>query len=181
MLNTMPETAVNKLILMFVFEKMEIPLSNSSIIDICTHRNAWLNYMECEEIIMQLMGTKLIYKASEHSSEPYYALTFEGRNCLSMFYNMIPQSLRDEISNYCKLNIQNIKRRQEYVSKYEKMADGGYTATFTIREPLLGTLFEMSVKMDSRTSAINATKKWIDKAPEIYEAIFVNLLTDEEK
>ena len=179
-MDVMPESATNKLILMFVLEKMEIPLTNSSIIDICTHRNTWLNYMECEEVIAQLMDTKLIYQPSEHSHEAYYTLTYEGRNCLAMFYNKIPQSLRDEISTYCKLNIQNIKRRQEYVSKYEKMADGSYTAIFTIREPLLGTLFEMSVKMDSRTSAINATKKWIDKAPEIYESIFINLLSDEE-
>ena len=176
----MPESAINKLILMFVLDKMEIPLSNSSIIDICTHRNSWLSYLECEEIIPTLLDNKLIYIPSEHASEPYYTLTYEGRNCLAMFFNKIPQKLREEISLYCKTNIQNIKRRQEYVSKYEKMADGSYVATFTIREPIMGTLFEMVVKMDSRASAISATKKWIDKAPEVYESIFVNLLTTED-
>ena len=42
-----PDETVNKLILLFVLDQMEIPLTENSIIDICTSRNDWLNYMEC--------------------------------------------------------------------------------------------------------------------------------------
>ena len=96
-----------------------------------------------------------------------------------MFFQNIPITLRDEISEFAKLNIQHIKRNQEYVSTYTKMADGSYLTTFTIRDPhLQQALFEIKIKMESRSQAINACKRWIDKAPDIYESVFIGLIAD---
>ena len=55
-------STVNKLILLFVMDKMEIPLTENSILDICSSRNNWLNYMECKELLYQLLETKFLYK-----------------------------------------------------------------------------------------------------------------------
>ena len=41
------ETSVNKLILLFVFDKMESALSERTIVEMCTTGNGWLNYMDC--------------------------------------------------------------------------------------------------------------------------------------
>lgn len=173
-----PDTITKKLILLFLMEKMEIPLTENSIMDICTNRK-WLTYMDCKEVLIQLLKTKLIYNPQIHNNEPCYQLTYEGTSCVSLFFHKIPASIRDEISSYAKLNIQHIKRRQEYVSSYDKMADGSYMVTFAIREPHLAqTLFEIKMKMPNRSTAINSTKKWIDKAPEVYEFIFESLLNE---
>jgi len=40
------ETSVNKLIVLFVFDKMESALSQRTIIEMCTAGNNWLNYMD---------------------------------------------------------------------------------------------------------------------------------------
>ena len=40
------ETSVNKLILLFVFDKMESALSERTIVEMCTAGNNWLNYMD---------------------------------------------------------------------------------------------------------------------------------------
>lgn len=173
------DNTTNKLVLLFVMEKMEIPLTENSIMDICTSRNNWLKYIDCKEIISQLLDAKLIYTPNTHQDEPLFALTYEGQNCLSLFFQNIPISLRDEISEFAKLNIQHIKRNQEYVSNYVKMADGSYLTTFSIRDPhLQQSLFEIKVKMESRSQAINACKRWIDNAPDIYETIYMNLIAD---
>ena len=34
-----------KLVILFVFDKMSIPLSESTVLDICKSDNSWLNYM----------------------------------------------------------------------------------------------------------------------------------------
>ena len=97
-----------------------------------------------------------------------------------MFYKKIPSSLRDSIISFAKLNVSHIKRKQEYVSSYQKMADGSYLTIFTIREPhLCQPIFELKVKMNSRAGATNASKKWIEKAPEVYETIYEMLLSEE--
>ena len=53
---------VNKLILLFVFDKMECPLTENTILDICCSSNNWIAYMDCKPIINQLIEHGFIYK-----------------------------------------------------------------------------------------------------------------------
>lgn len=173
------DSTTNKLILLYLFERIEIPLTENSIMDICTNRNNWLKYMDCKVSLEQLIDSQLVYSPLEHTDEPVYTLTYEGRNCLSLFFHKVPSSIREGISSFAKINLQHIKRKQEYVSRYEKMADGSYLTTFTIKDPHLSqSLFEMKVKMENRSSAISASKKWVEKAPDIYEYLYLNLFRE---
>ena len=38
-----------KLVILFVFDKMSIPLSEATVLDMCTSDNSWLTYMECKQ------------------------------------------------------------------------------------------------------------------------------------
>jgi len=173
------DNMVNKLILLFVLEKMEIPLTENSLLDICTSRNTWLGYMDCKEILFQLIEAKFVYTPSETpKTQSRYNLTYEGRNCLSMFFQRIPLSLRENITAFCKQNRTYFKRSQEYTAEYHKNTDGSYTVVFRINEPLIpDALLEIKIKTSTRTSAIEACKKWKDSAPNTYEHLFENLLT----
>lgn len=183
------DSMVNKLILLFVLDKMEIPLTENSIIDICTSRNGWLNYMDCQEVLYQLLDAKFIYKTvnegtksfkenGEPKRESVYNITYDGRNCISHFFNRIPQSLREEISGFAKQNRMIFKRSQEYISDYFKNTeDGSHTVVLRIKEPLISQpMFEIKIKTPTRHAAVNACKKWRDKAPNIYEYIYENLI-----
>lgn len=172
-----PDSTINKLILLFVLDKMEIPLSDNSIMDICTSRNTWLNYMDCKDILWQLLETHFIYKTNGDNNECRYAITLDGRDCLSHFYLRIPQSLRENITNFCKENRMEFKRSQEYVSAYEKNPDGSHTVTLKIKEPMVSQpLLEIKLKTPTRHSAITACKKWNEKAPNIYEYLYDGLI-----
>lgn len=168
------DTTINKLILLFVLDKMEIPLTENSIIDISTSRNSWLNYMDCKDVLWQLIEVGFVYKTVDtNTSESRYNITYEGRNCLSHFFLKIPSSLREEIANFAKENRMQFKRSQEYVGDYFKNADGSHTAVLRIREPLEPqSMFEIKIKLPTRHAAIIAVKKWKDKAPNIYENIY---------
>ncbi len=172
-----PDSTINKLILLFVLDKMEIPLSDNSIMDICTSRNNWLNYMDCKDILWQLLETNFIYKINGENNEYRYAITLDGRDCLSHFYLRIPQSLRENITNFCKENRMEFKRSQEYVSSYEKNPDGSHTVTLKIKEPMINSpLLEIKLKTPTRHSAILACKKWNEKAPNIFEYLYDGLI-----
>ena len=173
-----PDTTTNKLILLLIFEKMEIPLTENSIMDICTNKNTWLKYMDCKEYLAQLVDAKLLYCSQSHNSQ-LYSITYEGRTCLSMFYKQVPISIREDITTFAKNNIQHIKRTQEYTSEYQKMSDGSYLNIFAIKDPhIQQNIFEIKMRFKSRSDAIEASKKWVDKAPEIYESIFISLIND---
>lgn len=176
-----PDSTVNKLILLFIFDKMEIPLTENSIMDICTNKNSWLKYMECKEYLSQLVNAKLVYIIEHHGNGTLYSITYEGRSCLSMFFQQIPISIREDITQFSKNNIQRVKRNQEYLAEYQKMPDGSYQNSFSIKDPhLQQNIFEVKMKLDNRSDAIDACKKWVEKAPEIYEYIFISLLTNEQ-
>lgn len=172
-----PDTPVNKLTLLFVLDKMEIPLTENSIIDICTSQNTWLNYMECKDILWQLMEIGFVYNTDTESEESRFSITVDGRNCLSHFFLRIPQSLREQITQFVKENRMNFKRSQEYVSDYFKNPDGSHTVILKIKEPLIAQpLLEIKLKAPSRHSAITTCKKWKDKAPNIFEYLYDTII-----
>ena len=181
--NREQETTLHKLIVLFVLEKIEIPLTEQSIIDICYGKNNWIdNYMECKEIIFSLVEAGFIYKTNRNSEEDRYTITYTGRNCLSHFYERIDKDLRDQITEYVKENRMAFKRSQEYVSTIDRNSDGSYTVCLKIRSALIDEpMFEIKIKAPSRQSAIGATNIWRDKAHLIYENVYETLIDIEEE
>ncbi len=171
------DNTVQKLKLLFLLEKMEIPLTENNIVDICTSRNDWFTYLDLKEALCELVKIGFVYPEKCDNNEERYTITFDGRNCLSHFYYRIPKDIREKMTTYSQENRMNLKRSQEYVSEYSKNGDTTYTVTLKIKEPELGTpLLEIKLKTPNRASAIETTKKWTDKAPQIYENIYDNLL-----
>ena len=107
------EMSVNKLIVLFVFDKMESALSERTIVDMCTTGNNWLNYMDCKELLPRLLDDGFICRISSPDEEPLYNITCYGRESLNNFYINIPKSIRDEISAFVKKNSGKLRNRQE--------------------------------------------------------------------
>ena len=171
------EKVKNKLILLFFMEKMEIPLTKNSILDVCSLENDWISYMDCVSIIMELSDTKFIYKTENIENDELYSITYEGRNCLAQLYKRVPYSLREKITEYVKKNKLFVKTSQEYTTNYTKNEDGSYTVSLRIYEPMSNNpMFEIKIKAPSRQSAIEAEQKWKKQAPAIYESVYENLV-----
>ena len=102
MLNT-GETSINKLIILFVFDKMESALSERTIVDMCSTSNTWMGYMDCVNIIHKLLDDNFICFVNE-DDDPLYTLTPDGRETLANFYINIPKSVREEILQFVKKN-----------------------------------------------------------------------------
>lgn len=171
------QIVLDKLTMLFVIDKMEIPLTEDSILDICSVKNTWIkNYMDCKAIIHDLVDNKLLYKTGDDEKE-LFALTYEGRECLAQLYKRIPFTKREEISAYLQANRLNVKSSQEYNATYSKNEDGSYNVELKIYEPLITTpMFILNIKAPSRQSANEAIHKWKTNAPSIYEMIYDKLI-----
>ncbi len=163
-----------KLILLFTLDKMEFPLTENTIFDICYYRNNWISYMDCKDYLYKLVETNLIYKTEGKDGEERFNITYDGRNCLNHFYTKLDDSLREQITEYTKANRMHFKRSQEYVSTFFKSEDGSYIVVLKIRSDSIQAepLFEVKIKAPSRQSAIEACKKWQDQAHSAYESIY---------
>lgn len=170
------DNTLTKIKLLFILEKMEIPLTENNLIDVCT-QNDWLSYIDLKGAMYELLDVGFIYENKVEGEESRYGITFDGRNCLSHFYYRIPKDLREQITAYTAEKRMSYKRSQEYLSEYEKNEDGSYTVTLKIKEQSsLHSLLVLKLKTPNRQIAIDTAKKWTDKAPQIYENIYDTLL-----
>lgn len=171
------DNTIQKIKLLFVLERLEIPLTENNIIDICTSSNNWFTYLDLKEAMYQLIEAGFIFETKLDNEEARYGITLDGRECLSHFHHRIPKDTRDKISAYAQENRLNLKRSQEYISEYSKNIDGSYTVTLKIKEPeSSSSMLEIKVKTPTRASALDTSKKWTKKAPQIYESIYDALL-----
>ncbi|MBQ3220978.1 MAG: DUF4364 family protein [Clostridia bacterium] len=169
------ETSVNKLIVLFVFDKMESALSQRTVVEMCTTVNGWLNYMDCMELLPRLLDDGFLCRCSSPEEEPLYTITSDGRESLNNFYITIPKSLRDEISAYIKKNGRKLRTRQECKSDYYQNADGTYTVFLKILAPV-HPMLELKFVIPDKKTAQNIYKNWESKASELYSAIYETLV-----
>ncbi len=171
--NTAPlDSKVQKLVVLFVFDKMAIPLSEATVLDICTSDNGWLTYMECKQYLAELIETNLVYRIPKSEN---LNITQDGVSCLSLFFTRIPSSIRDEIVAYARENRMRFKKRQSYFCDYSKNHDGSYTVIMRINNDVT-TLMELKMVVANRQLAKYLYKSWVDKASTTYALLHDNLL-----
>ena len=169
------DTTTAKLIALFVFDKMEVPLSEDTVMDMCSVSNNWIPQMECRATILQLKDAGFIYTISASHNEILYSLTPEGRVCLAHFFIRIPSTLRENISEFVKGNRLKYRKRQEYLTDYFKNADGSYTVLLKIIEPTQPVL-EIKMTVPSRHTAKWINKQWEEKASAVYASLYEQLV-----
>lgn len=166
------DSKVQKLVILFVFEKMAIPLAEATVLDICSSDNNWLTYMECKQYLAELIETNLVYRVPKSEC---LNITQDGISCLALFFTRIPSSVRDEITAYTRDNRMRFKKRQSYFCDYSKNADGTYTVILKINNDI-STLMELKLVVANRQLAKYLYKTWVDKASQTYSLIHDTLL-----
>ena len=174
MVQVQGDSAVNKLILLFVFDKMEAPLSEDITLEICCSSNDWINYMDCKPLLSQLLEAGFLYEVSV-SGKPLYTITTDGRTCLAQFFSKIPTSTRERISQFVKQNRLRYRKKQECSSDYFMNRDGTYTVMMKIVEPAQPIL-ELKIVVPNRQTAKNLYEKWEDKSADVYANIYEMLV-----
>lgn len=163
------DSTIAKIILLYVFDKMEIPMTESTILNLCCTKNTWINYMTCKSIMMDLIETNFIRPLSNQqpNQEPFYIITTDGRACLNYFFVKVPSSLREQIAEYISMHRLNFRKMQEFFGDYYKNEDGSYTVVLKILEPT-GIMLDLKLKVQDRSEAASIYKKWEEKASTVY-------------
>lgn len=161
-----------KLLLLFVFDKMEMPLTENTVYEFCTSANTWLSYMECKIAFHQLIEAGLICVTNANSKEePFFSITAEGRVCLAHFFTRVPSSIRESVVKQIKQNRMIYRRKQEYSANYSKNADGTYKVILRIIEPMQPVI-EIVMNVANRSMAKQIYERWEQKAPQVYSSIW---------
>ncbi len=170
------DSTLNKLILLFVFDKMETALTEATILDLCSYKNNWIDYTNCKQTLYEVVQNGFVYKSVPMGGgDELYDLTAEGRWCLKNFYTRIPGSVRQLIADDIKHKRIDYRRKQDYVATYEKCPDGSYDVILKIVEPTKTTL-EIKFNVMTRNIAKYIERTWAEKAPGVYSKISDTLI-----
>ncbi len=171
------DTTISKLILLYVFDQMEIPVTVETLNEMCCSQNSWLTYMTLAQILPELVQARFVVSLNSANNE-YYKITQEGRDCLNFFHSKIPSSTRTNIFVYIKKNRQSFKRKQEYFKDYHKNKDGSYTLNLKIIDPF-GSRLNLELNVANRAEAVAAYNRWNNCASEVYASIYQILIDGE--
>jgi hypothetical protein len=168
------EATSKKLILLFVFDKMATPLAKDTVLDLVAQDNQWLTYIECQQLLDELLDTYLLF-AKKTNDKSYYSITGDGRECLANFYTRIPSSLRDEITRYTRENRLQYRKKQEYFSDYQKNPDGTYTVILKITDGG-NIVMELKLAVPNRRAANRIYNNWVNKAAQAYGLLYETII-----
>lgn len=157
-------------------DKMEIGLTENSIVRICYEENGWIAQpLICSDTVNKLVASKLVQKVKQGKEKDCLCtLTPDGRSCLANFYSRIPESQRQEISEFVKTNRMDYKRRQVYKHTYYKNSDGTYTVVLKIVEPAV-TVLELKLNVANNKTAKFIHQNWEKNAAMFYMSLLEQL------
>ena len=97
-----------------------------------------------------------------------------------MFVERLPQSVRDDLTDYADACREKLRRETQFSAANEKAGVGGaYRTTLRAMEQS-GDLMQISILLPDAASAKHAAAVWPERAQAIYTAILSELLAKKE-
>ncbi len=167
----------NKLVAMFVLEKLAMPIQEDVFCDMCCYDNNWIETpLFAKQVILDLETSGFVRREPNTTTGGYMiSLTDDGVTCLGHFFKDILQSVRDDITLCISRNRHNYQKKQELFSDYYKNPDNSYTVVLKIIE-IDKTLMELKFNVSSRAAAAKLYNSWSDKAIDTYKLLYEQLI-----
>lgn len=172
------EDIKNKLLILFILDKYETPITQDLLNQMCCVENNWIPYFCFTHFVDELVSAGFVFsKPNAYNSEDnILTISEDGKVCLSYFYSSIFKSVRDDVAEYIKNNKLEYRKKQEFVCNIEQNEDGTYQVRCLVLNGEM-TMFELNFTVPTKAKANSIATKWQEAAPEVYK-IYVELLID---
>lgn len=167
------ELAINKLYILYILSKMEIPLSNSQIINIFME-NDILDYFSLQQYLHELKDANLV-SSIEEEGHSLFSISPKGITALKYFENRIPSGTKDSLDVYVFENRENILRDREVKAEFKKIKDGEFDVKLQILDGKIPYI-NIDLKVPTNKTAKTICDNWKEDASNIYSSIIENLI-----
>lgn len=170
------ERADNKLMILCLLEKLDIPLGNSQINDFFVQERL-LDYFELQQCLAEMVEAGYVDKYSEGNFSRYN-ITEDGLQTLIHLEKRIPYYIRARIGAFASKNRKRIKR------SFAVMANHFYdhnTKEYLVKCGVYDdemTLMELTLSMVTIEQAKHICKNWRANSSHLYQS-FMKQLIDE--
>ncbi len=173
MFNDMNQLAESKLILLYIFDRINLPIPKSQINEIVLENNL-VNYFSLQQYITELVSSNFI-EYTYSNSKRLLCITDKGRKVLSMFNSRISEDVVMKVDSYIKDKLENIKKELSLHADYTIENDDTFIVNLKAQENDI-TLMDIKVNVPSKRHAINLCQNWKSNSSKIYNDILRLLL-----
>jgi len=106
----------SKIMLLFLIDKMDIPMSNSQITQFALEEK-YLNYYNVQLYLSEMVSIGYL-DSSQDNNTTRYTITEEGMQALEAFIHYIPPGIRARILKYVSENRKSVKQDFEIVANH---------------------------------------------------------------
>lgn len=173
---TNQELSLIKLIILYMLNILNMPLTNSKISEFILN-NGYTNYFSLQEYLNQMTDSDLL-KTSSVSHTTLYDITESGKTTLEFFENRIPDSTKEEIVKYLKDNRFEIKSTIEITADYMPGSNGDFLVHCLAKEQK-EIILELKLTVYDKNSAIKVCENFKSNNHEIYKNLIIDLIGKE--
>jgi len=170
------QLAENKLIILYLLKKINIPLSNNEICQFALERNI-MDYFSTQQCLAELTDCDFIEEYTENGSTRYIT-TPEGNRTLIFFQNRISEWLKNSANEYVINNNKRIRNEYETSANYFPEINGDYLVKCSVCGIDGSKIMEVDVTVATKNQAQIICKNWKKNVTSIAGDIFTRLVTE---
>lgn len=174
MAETNRELSLNKLIVLYMLDKINMSLTNTKISEFILD-NGYTNYFSLQKFLNQMVETDLLKTSSSSHNTTLYNITDRGKTTLDFFENRIPDSTKEEIKNYLEKNRYEIRSTLEISADYIPEKDDEYLVICKAKEKNK-IIMELKLTVHDKEYATKICDKWQKLNHQIYKDLLNELI-----
>lgn len=170
------EIVQNKLIIMYIIDRLNLPVSNNNITRLVLETRL-MNYFMFQQCFNELHEGKLLeFITAKESLESFegFNLTANGKNTLQYFINLIPPGIKKQLDKMLPDTRKEIQGEALVTADFMPESESKFTVTCKMGEksfPLIELMAAVGTKKDARAICEN----WKSHSSEIYAEIIESL------
>jgi len=169
----------NKLIILYILDKMDLPLSYNQISKFVLEEN-YMNYFALQQSLAEMTEVGFLDKTQD-SNHTRYIITEEGLKVLKYFEKNIPLSVRNKIIKYVGETRKSVKRDFEITSNYfyDYVSNDYLVKCGAYEDETI--LMEINISVVSRDQAKLICNNWKANINTLYGKILNELIREPEE
>lgn len=162
-----------KLIILYMLEKVDFPLTNAQISGFVLDKG-YTTYFHLQQAISELIDSELIESKTIRNSS-YFEITAQGKQTLSYFEDQISDGIKSDISAFFKENIIQMREELSAIADYYKSEIEGYHVRCRLKKNDFSVV-DLTIAVPTEEAAVAVCMNWKEKSQDIYENLIEFLM-----
>ncbi|HSN59278.1 MAG TPA: DUF4364 family protein [Clostridiaceae bacterium] len=168
------ELAENKLLLLYIINRLNLPVSNAQLTELVL-KNSLMNYFILQQYIDELISSEFL-KYTDTSGRQRLMISEKGKKVLELFGDRVSEKKCGIVNEYIEKNWDDLKKDMTVTADYTIEKKDFIVNLKAMEKDRL--LIDIRINVPSNKQARDLCSKWKEKCPELYEKI-TEILTED--